>query len=124
MLALVVVAFSVPILAGAQEQGLVTCNGPDCNWQALIGMVDSIITWLVGFLAIIAVIVLVITGFQLVTSGGNSEAASAAKTRFTNVVVGFIIVLAAWLIVDTLLATLTPCGGLNQWLNPGACAGQ
>lgn len=106
----------VPVVASAQD-GLVTCEGPDCDWNALIEMINRIVAWLVMFLSIIAVIVMVIAGFRMVTSGGDVAAWTAAKQMFTNVVIGLIIVLAAWLIVDTLLATLTG-GGLNKWLNP------
>lgn len=108
----------VPVVTIAQaEGGLVTCSGPDCDWNALINMVNNLVTWLVMFLSIIAVIVMVIAGFRMVTSGGDVSAWTSAKQMFTNVVIGIIIVLAAWLIIDTLLATLTG-GGLNKWLNP------
>jgi hypothetical protein len=51
----------------------------------------------------ICAIVIVIAGFKMVTAGGNVGQVSDAKSMITNTIVGFIILLAAWLIVDTVL---------------------
>jgi hypothetical protein len=102
------------------NSGIVICQ-ENCGWDDLIILVNRIVNWLVAFLSVIAVIVMVVAGFKMVTSGGNTSAWESAKSMFTNVVIGFILVLAAWLIVDTVLSLLTSCGGINQWLNPGAC---
>lgn len=45
-------------------------------------------------------------GFGLVTSGGNPTALTDAKSRFTNAFIGLLIVLSAWLLVDTLMRGL------------------
>ena len=113
---------SVPSLVNAQAGGLVTCEGPDCNWCTLVSMINGLVTWLIAFLSIIAVTVMVIAGFKMVTSGGNTAAWESGKTMFTNVVIGIIIVLAAWLIVDTVLQTLTKKGGISEWF-PSDCGG-
>lgn len=102
------------------NSGIVICQ-ENCGWNDLIILVNRIVNWLVAFLSVVAVIVMVVAGFKMVTSGGDVAAWSSAKSMFTNVVIGFILVLAAWLIVDTVLSMLTTCGGINQWLNPGAC---
>lgn len=111
----------MPMVVGAQDTGLVTCVGPDCNWCSLMSLVNNVVEWLIIFLSVIAVIVLVIAGFKLVTSAGNTEAWSSAKSMFTNVILGIIIVLAAWLAIDTTLVMLTG-GGINYWL-PDDCGG-
>lgn len=101
--------------------GLVTCEGPDCNWCSVVSMVNRIITWLIAFLSVVAVGVMVIAGFRMVTSGGDKAAWQSGKSMFTNVVIGIIIVLSAWLIVDTTLSVLTG-KGINEWL-PDDCGG-
>ena len=115
----------VPFAAGAQEAGLVNCgldaSSYDCNFCTLMEMVNSIIRWLIAFLSIIAVGVMVYAGFKMVTSGGNTSAWEEGKSLFTNVVIGIIIVLASWLIVDTVLETLTG-SGINEWF-PSDCGG-
>jgi hypothetical protein len=42
----------------------------------------------------------VTAGFNLVTSSGNVAAKAKAKSMITNAFVGFVIVLASWLLVD------------------------
>ena len=105
-------AVSMPEFATAQ---LVTCQGVDCNACSLVDMVNGIVNFLITICVVIAVVMLAVAGFKLLTSGGNSSAAQEAKGLFTNVVIGFIIVLSAWLIVDTILRIATNTGGLDAW---------
>jgi len=94
--------------------GLVPCDGTECNQCHLVRLADNVIGWLIMFLTVVAVIALVIAGFKLVTSGGNPSALQAAKETLINILIGFILVLAAWLIVDTLLKAATG-QGLEKW---------
>ena len=45
-------------------------------------------------------------GWKLMTAGGNIGEIKKAKSVFSSVFIGLIIILAAWLIVDTLMSTL------------------
>jgi hypothetical protein len=59
-------------------------------------------------------------GFKLIKSQGNSGALSEAKQSFTNAFIGLIIMLVAWLIVDTMLRQLLAGGtgdvnGYGPW---------
>lgn len=104
----------LPSLAFAQAGGLVPCSGPDCNTNDVVGFANGLISYLIQGLGIIAVIVLVYAGFKMVTSAGDEGAWTKAKELFANVIIGIILILAAWLIVDTLLKGLTG-RGLNDW---------
>jgi hypothetical protein len=42
----------------------------------------------------------------MVTSGGNAGAKEEAKKKITNAIIGFVIVLAAWLLIDTIMRGL------------------
>ncbi len=97
-----------------QSAQLVTCSGLDCDFCALAAMINGIVFWLFGFLTVVAVIVFVVAGFRLVTSAGNTEAATWAKQRFAYVLIGFLLMLASWLIIDTILRGLTG-QGMNVW---------
>jgi len=97
------------------QTGLVTCTGLDCDACKFADMVNGIINWLFGFMAVLAVIVLAVAGFRLVTSGGDVSAMSWAKERIKFVIIGFLLMLASWLIVDTLLRGLTGNQGLEVW---------
>lgn len=93
-------------------QGLVpACSGNSCGTCDLIVMANSIVSWLITMLAVVFAALMVVAGFGLVTSGGNQSALDAAKSKFTNGIVGFIIVLAAYLIVDTFMAALLRSNG-------------
>ena len=96
------------------QTGLVTCSGPDCGSCELVAMVNLIIVWLIGILFMVFAVMMVVAGFGLITSGGNQSALDAAKSKFTNAIVGIIIVLAAWLIVDTVMSGLVG-GGESGW---------
>ena len=125
-LALILCIVFLPSLAIAQggvsiynpdeEYGLVPCGSPGqepCTTNHVVAFANNLITWLISILGVIAVIALIITGFKLVTSAGNPGAWADAKEMFTNIVIGIIIILAAWLVVDTILKGLTN-EGLNE----------
>ena len=105
---------ALPTLAWAQAGGLVPCSGPDCNTNDVVGFANNLISYLIQGLGIIAVIVMVYAGFKMVTSAGDEGAWTKAKELFGNVIIGIILILASWLIVDTLLKGLTG-SGLNGW---------
>lgn len=95
-------------------QGLVTCTGLNCDFCALAALVNGVINWLFGFLVLVAVLIIVAAGFKLVTANGNTEAVTWAKERFVSVVIGLLLMLASWLIIDTILRGLTG-QGMSVW---------
>lgn len=114
---------------GAEAQ-LVTCGGPgqaECNFCILAEMTNSLINWLFGFMTVVAVLILAAAGFKLVTSGGDVSAKEWAKARITYVIIGFLLMLASWLIVDTILRGLTGSeNGMAVWgtFDAGNCGSQ
>ena len=104
----------IPQLVLAQAGGLVPCSGPDCTTDSVVALVANLISFLISMLGVIAVIVLVVVGFRMVVSRGNESEWTRAKEMFGNVVIGIILILAAWLIVDTIMRGLTG-EGLNYW---------
>jgi hypothetical protein len=114
-LASLVVVF-LPQLVSAQAGGLVTCSGPDCNMCHFVDMINGIVDWLFGFLVLAAVLALMVAGFRLVVSAGNESAWTSAKSMFTNIIIGFVIVLSAWLIIDTIMkAFIAPGSDFGVW---------
>ncbi|MEX2341146.1 MAG: pilin, partial [Candidatus Paceibacterota bacterium] len=92
-----------------ERYGLVPCGSPGqqpCTTEDVVKFANNLITWLISILGVIAVIALMIVGFKLVTSAGNPSAWAEAKGMFTNIVIGIIIILAAWLVVDTIMKGL------------------
>jgi hypothetical protein len=89
----------------ASAAGLVPCNGPDCEACDLVKLGQNVINFLIEISAAVGALMFAIGGFMMVTSGGDSGKVKTATGIMTNVVIGFIILLAAWLIVDTVMKT-------------------
>jgi len=91
------------------QQGLAQlagCSGPDCGTCHVIKLANGLIMWLITFVFLLFAVLLVRAGVLLVTSGGNPGALQSAKANFINALVGLIIILAAWLIIDTIMKAL------------------
>jgi hypothetical protein len=71
----------------------------------IVQVATSIVALLAGFLA---VFMIMISGFQYVTSGGSDEAVSNAKKRLRSALIGLVVVALAWTIIrfvtDSLLS--------------------
>ena len=61
--------------------------------------VVRIVQWALGLLALVAVVMIIVGGFQWMTAGGNEEKVEKAKKLISAAVIGLIIVLLAWAIV-------------------------
>ncbi len=91
------------------------CSGTDCSACNIVDLTNGLIKWLIGFLFVLFAVLVAYAGFGLVTSGGNHHALDEAKSRFMNAFIGMIIILSAWLIVDTIMRGL-----VGNASNPGS----
>lgn len=96
----------VPDTATAQGIFGGVCEGTTCSACNIVQVANTLISWLIGVVMILFAVLAVSAGFGLVTSGGNPSALTDAKSRFTNAFIGLLIVLSAWLLVDTLMRGL------------------
>jgi hypothetical protein len=113
------VLYALPASALAQA-GFVSCDGIECNTCHIVEMGNTVLNWLIGVLFLVFGIVMAAAGWGLVTSAGNQTALENAKSKFTNAFIGLIIVLAAWLLVDTIMRGLLSTGdgsidGFGPW---------
>ena len=95
----------------AQAGGFIPCSGTTCSACDFVTLANNIIKWLIGIIAMIFAILVMIAGFRLVTSGGSVSVKEAAKTSLTNALIGFLVVLGAWIAVDTLIRALVGSDG-------------
>ncbi|MCA9368341.1 hypothetical protein KC887_08890 [Candidatus Kaiserbacteria bacterium] len=111
-----VLLFTPVVFASAQvgPGNFVSCEGTSCSACDLVVMANYGVQWLMGIIAILFAVLLAVAGWGLVTSGGNSSAKEDAKKKFINAFIGLAIVLGAWLLVDTILLTLTGTGA-STW---------
>ena len=59
-------------------------------------MIASVINVALGFLGIIAVVIILLGGFKWMTAGGNEDKVAEARKLITAGIIGLIIILAAW----------------------------
>ena len=72
--------------------------------RAIITNVISIIS---GFLGIVAVVIVLISGFQWMTAGGDEDAVKKAQTRLVQGVIGLVLILSTWSIAYYVVNTLS-----------------
>ncbi|HAS80460.1 MAG: hypothetical protein UR25_C0001G0063 [Candidatus Nomurabacteria bacterium GW2011_GWE1_32_28] len=76
-----------------------------CGFQDILDMIDLVIDFLLKNIVLpLSAIMFAYAGFELVTSGGSTEKKSKAKKIFTDVAIGLIIVVAAYLIIQSILS--------------------
>ncbi len=85
------------------------------NYASNIGLGDkdpreiaaSVVNISLGFLSIVAVIIILLGGFKWMTAAGNDDKVDEAKKLITAGIIGLIIILAAWgiakFVIDKLL---------------------
>lgn len=56
----------------------------------------SVINWVLGILALIAVVLILVGGFRWMTAGGNEEKVESAKKTLYAALIGLVIILAGW----------------------------
>ena len=69
-------------------------------------VVVNIIQFLLGFLAIIAIIIVLYAGFQWMTAAGNEEKITSARGTLTAGLIGLVIILAAYAITSFVINQL------------------
>ena len=86
--------------------GSCTTSGEIPNISALFCIVAKIISILLGLSGAVALVFLVIGGLQYMASGGDEKALTTAKSTITYAVLGLIIILGSFLLVNQILQSL------------------
>jgi len=98
--------FPAMTLAGEDEWEYEDVNPEWRSWGEEAGLptrnlrdtASSIVQWLLGLLAFVAVVMIIIGGFWWMTAGGNDEKVGKAKNMIQAAVIGLVIILLAWAI--------------------------
>ena len=107
-------ATALPLITHAQGG---TLNANDLGVNAIqseikLGSGDvrqtaaRIINVALGFLGIIAVVIVLIGGFKYMVSGGNEEKTTEAKNLIVSGIIGLAIILSAWAITSFVISRL------------------
>jgi hypothetical protein len=94
--------------------GLVPCGGPDeapCTACDLLVLTDNILHFALTMAFTIVVIFAIIAGFRMILSGGNESNIQSAQKALTSALIGLVIILCAYLIVNTVFWLIAKTGG-------------
>ncbi len=108
---LLVSIFVMPTFVFAQQDtgGILKgiCNeGDKCGFPQLMLLVSSVLKFLTLVSIPLATIAFAYAGWLLLTANGSTSKMEDAKGIFVKVLIGFVFVLAAWLIVRTITDAL------------------
>ena len=76
---------------------------PDCNMDQLLFMGEKIVNTLIEIAFVITALFLVIGAFKMIISQGAPERISSAKSNITSAIIGLVIVLVSWAVLNTVL---------------------
>jgi len=108
----VLFAVLTPFAALAASVGLKTIvpqvgHGCPLGYTAFFAMIQNIITDGVVFAVIVSVLLIAYAGFLFVTNTASPSNVTKGRAVLTSTVIGFVIVLVAWLIVNEFISVLT-----------------
>lgn len=84
--------------------GLVPCGGPTekaCTFVDFFGAVARLVNMLIALAGVYAVIQIIYAGFGMIMAQGNEEAIAAKKSQITAAIVGMVIALMSYAIINT-----------------------
>lgn len=90
----------------AIEEGGLKLGGGDVRQT-----VARLINVTLGFLGIIAVIIVLVGGFKYMLSGGNEEKTAEARKLIVSGIIGLAIILSAWAITSFVVSSLVNATG-------------
>lgn len=113
----------LPFAPRASAAGLVPCGGLNekaCSFCDLLQLWKRLIDFImVDLLFPVATVMIVVGGFFIMTAGESPERAKRGRGIITAAVVGILIALFSWLIIDTIIKVLAPnfnaVTGFGQW---------
>ncbi len=95
-------------------------------------LIRNIITFVFAIAGLVVLIFIIIAGFQFITSGGDAGKKEEAQKRIVAAVIGLLIIVFSFFIVQLIFALLglnapttlpLPCNNQNQSIDPNAPAG-
>ena len=85
----------------------------ECNTCDLAKLAENLINFMVQISFVISALLFAYAGFLFFTAGADSGKVSNARKIFTNTIIGIVIILTAWLVVNVIISVMT-----GQGLNP------
>ena len=87
----------------------------NCDLCSLAQMIQNLSNFMLGLSVPAAAILFAIAGIRLFGAGGVPERIKDAKKIFKTVLIGFLIIVSVWALVNTAMNMLMKGGDLGQW---------
>ena len=104
-------AFAIPMAMlraqTADDFGVNDLNAVNLGTKPLKDTIADILNVLLGFLGIIAVVIILLGGFKWMTAGGEEEKVGEAKKLISAGIVGLVVILSAYAIARFVITNLT-----------------
>jgi len=108
MIVMFMPAFAFAVTGAGSDPGLIPCDGVEvaCNYGHFIELIDRVMDFLIQAAVVIAPILFAWAGYLYVTAAGKPAQIAKAHTVFKDVLIGFAIMLFAWVVVNTIANSL------------------
>jgi hypothetical protein len=108
---LTAVIIFAPLFTSAQLNRNFQCDpssGLNCSAGTSVNqLIRTVINWMLGVAFGIAVLFLIIGGFWYITSAGNEETAEKGKGTAVNAIIGIVIIILSYVIVNVVSNLVT-----------------
>ncbi|MEX0933983.1 MAG: hypothetical protein WD003_01850 [Candidatus Paceibacterota bacterium] len=105
---LLFIAFFIPTLV--LGQGLVPCDGANCDLDALVELGENIMKWLFTIAGLLGALMFAYAGVLYLTAAGNETQINKATGIFRVVLFGILIALSAYLVIQLIVNSLLKPG--------------
>ena len=109
---------AIPALLFAQAgipKQIVPCGGVDCRVCDLATLAQNLINTGIFIVIFLSAILFAYAGFVYLSAYGDEGKIKKAHEIFSDVAIGLVIILSAWLIVDTLMHIMTGTKFGQNW---------
>lgn len=91
------------LINAVHAQPVPPTEGEYTDVEGLYSFVQMGLNWFFGFAILLAIIILIGSGIQWMTAGGNDDSRKSALTRIYYVIAGVGIIFLAWIIVTSII---------------------
>jgi hypothetical protein len=88
-----------------------------CDFNYFMALINGLINFLLFVIATpLVALIIMYTGYLFLTAGGSAGQTEKAKKILFNVVIGYVIALAAWLVINTIMGALKVDPEANKFM--------
>ena len=118
---IVILIFTFSFFNFAEAAIVPQCGGADqpaCTYCNLLQLVKNVMDFMLYLVFPLATIGIIVGGFYIMMAAGSTSRVQKGRQYITAAVVGILIALLAWTVLDTILKVISPnfqAGSLGPW---------